>query len=112
MPSEIIAALLGALVVLIVGGYLFALREWKHAASERDTMRGQRDFAMEQLRESRAAVTELQRQNANYERSAKGRLYREALEDKQGNAVGAATFLRRMRDDLDAATDLLTKGGR
>lgn len=109
MSSEVMAALLGALTVLVLGGYLFALREWHHAAAERDAAKGQRDFAMDELRESRAAVTALTRQLANVARAKNG-LYREAIEDVQSHNVQAALRLRLAREELEAAERVLNRG--
>lgn len=70
---------------------------------------GQRDFAMDELRTMRAAFTEQERQLKNLERVARNPLYRDAIEDVQGNAVGAALHLRMLRESLNAAELLLKK---
>lgn len=83
------------------------------AEARTDTGRAieQRNFAMDQLRDMRAAFTEQEHRLKNLERVDRNPLYRESLEDKQTEIVQHALRIRLAKEAIDAAWEMVnTKG--
>lgn len=108
--AVILAALLSGMVVGITVAYAYERRARRVAEAQLAKTKEQRNLAMDELRTTRLAVTDLQNKLANVAR-AKNKLYTERLEDVQSSNVQAALRLARAEEDLAAARRILRRDG-